>query len=335
MSSSSDLPGQHDRSSGTNSRRRFLQATSATLAGLALMPRGVFAGTASPRDAETVIGELYNSLSETQRKTICFAVNDPVRTRVNANWHVTKPLIGSDFYSDKQKAMIDEIVRNVTSEEGHKKLMQQLDEDDGGIGAYSLAVFGDPSRGESGKEAFECLITGRHLTLRADGNSIENIAFGGPIVYGHGEESSAEDNLFYHQTVQVNKVFAALDAKQAEKALLNQPPAETSVQVQGKNGAFPGLAVGEMSADQKAVVKETLQKLLSPYRDQDVSEVMAIIEAAGGLDLLRFAFYQQGDLGQDRIWDIWRIEGPAFVCHFRGAPHVHAYLHVAGPNQVG
>jgi hypothetical protein len=332
MSSSSELPILSNE--GT-SRRRFLQASSATLAGLAMMPRGLFAGTASSNEAETVIGELYGSLTEAQRKTICFTLNDPVRVRVNPNWHVTKPLIGSDFYNEKQKAMIDEIVRKVTSEEGHKKLMQQLDEDDGGIGAYSLAIFGNPSRGESGKDPFECLITGRHLTLRADGNSIENMAFGGPIVYGHGEESSAQDNLFYHQTVQVNKVFGALDAKQAEKALLNQPPAETSVQVQGKGGSFPGLAVGEMTSDQKGLVKETLQKLLSPYRDQDSSEVMAIIDAAGGLDLLRFAFYQQGDLGQDRIWDIWRIEGPSFVCHFRGAPHVHAYLHIAGPSQVG
>jgi hypothetical protein len=331
MSSSRQLPSVLQDS---KSRRSFLQATSATLAGLALMPRGLFASTNSGNDAETVIGELYNSLTETQRKAICLAVNDPIRVRVNANWHVTKPLIGSDFYDQKQKAMIDEIVRKITSEEGHKKLMQQLDEDDGGIGAYSLAIFGNPSRGESGKDPFECLITGRHLTLRADGNSIENIAFGGPIVYGHGEESSAKDNLFYHQTVQVNKVFAALDAKQAEKALLNNAPAETSVQVQGKNGTFPGLAVGEMTADQKVVVKETLQKLLSPYRDQDTSEVMAIIEATGGLDALRFAFYQQGDLGSDRIWDMWRIEGPAFVCNFRGAPHVHAYLHIAGPSKL-
>jgi|688.fasta_scaffold01218_2 hypothetical protein len=332
MSASHESPTSPPESQG---RRQFLQATSATLAGLALMPRGLFAGTASGNDAETVIGELYNSLSEAQKKTICFGIKDPVRVRVNANWHVTKPLIGSDFYNDKQQAMIDEIVRRVTSEEGHKKLMQQLDEDDGGIGAYSLAIFGNPSRGESGKDPFECLITGRHLTLRADGNSIENMAFGGPIVYGHGEESSAEDNLFYHQTVQVNKVFAALDSKQAEKALLKDAPSETSVQVQGKSGSFPGLAVGEMTADQKVVVKETLQKLLSPYRDQDSSEVMAIIAATGGLEQLRFAFYQQGDLGSDRMWDIWRIEGPAFVCHFRGAPHVHAYLHVAGPSQIG
>ena len=332
MSASQEFPTSGPEPQG---RRQFLQATSATLAGLALMPRGLFAGTSSGNDAETVIGELYNSLSEAQKKTICFDIKNPVRARVNANWHVTKPLIGSDFYNDKQQAMIDEIVRRVTSEEGHKKLMQQLDEDDGGIGAYSLAIFGNPSGGESGKDPFECLITGRHLTLRADGNSIENMAFGGPIVYGHGEESSAEDNLFYHQTVQVNKVFSALDSKQAERALLKDAPAETSVQVQGKSGSFPGLAVGEMTADQKVVVKETLQKLLSPYRDQDSSEVMAIIAATGGLEQLRFAFYQQGDLGNDRMWDIWRIEGPSFVCHFRGAPHVHAYLHVAGPSQVG
>jgi len=332
MSASHESPNSRPESQG---RRQFLQTTSATLAGLALLPRGIFAGTSAGNDAETVIGELFNSLSEAQKKTICFDINDPVRVRVNANWHVTKPLIGSDFYNDKQQAMIDEIVRRVTSEEGHKKLMQQLDEDDGGIGAYSLAIFGNPSRGESGKDPFECLITGRHLTLRADGNSIENMAFGGPIVYGHGEESSAQDNLFYHQTVQVNKVFAALDSKQAEKALLKDAPAETSVKVQGKSGSFPGLAVGEMTADQKGVVKETLQKLLSPYRDQDSSEVMAIIAATGGLEQLRFAFYQQGDLGNDRMWDIWRIEGPSFVCHFRGAPHVHAYLHVAGPNKIG
>jgi hypothetical protein len=40
------------------------------------------------------------------------------------------------------------------------------------------------------------------------------------------------------------------------------------------------------------------------------------------------AFYQQGDLQNDKVWDIWRVEGPSFVWHFRGAPHVHAYINV-------
>lgn len=310
------------------SRRSFLQGTAATMAGLAVMPRGLFAASSDKGSAETFIGELYASLSEGQRKDVCFAINDPVRVRVNANWHVTKPLIGSSFYNERQQALIEQIVKSLTSPEGYERLLKQMDFDDGGLGAYSLALFGNPSRGEKGDEAFECLITGRHLTMRADGNTLDKFAFGGPIVYGHGEESSAEDNLFYDQTVQVNKVFGALSSDQAAKALLKDAPAETSVQLQGKGGKFPGLAVSDMSDDQRQLVKQTLQKILSPYREGDAKEVMSIIDGNGGIESLRFAFYQQGDIGNDRVWDIWRIEGPSFVCHFRGAPHVHAYLHV-------
>ena len=40
------------------------------------------------------------------------------------------------------------------------------------------------------------------------------------------------------------------------------------------------------------------------------------------------AFYQDGDLQSDKEWDIWRIEGPGMVWHFRGAPHVHAYINI-------
>ena len=59
-------------------------------------------------------------------------------------------------------------------------------------------------------------MTGRHLTIRADGDSVENAAFGGPIVYGHGEED-AKSNLFHDQTKKVNGVFGALDAKQRKQ----------------------------------------------------------------------------------------------------------------------
>jgi hypothetical protein len=104
---------------------------------------------------------------------------------------------------------------------------------------------------------------------------------------------------------------------------------ENAVQPQGTEGAFPGLQVADMSADQKELVTKALKTVFGPYRTEDGDEAMAIIQAGGGLDALRFAFYQQGDLKNDQVWDIWRIEGPNSVCHFRGAPHVHAYIHVA------
>jgi hypothetical protein len=35
-----------------------------------------------------------------------------------------------------------------------------------------------------------------------------------------------------------------------------------------------------------------------------------------------------GDLGEDGEWNIWRLEGPTFVWHFRGQPHVHTYVNI-------
>jgi len=304
-------------------RRTFLRAGAATIAA-ASIPGRLFAAPTTSSAAESVVGELYATLTDDQKLQICRDFSDPLRSRVGANWHVTKPLIDNKFYSDSQRAMIEKIVRELTSKEGYDRLVAQMQYDDGGLGGYSIAIFGKPGDGQ-----FQWMLTGRHLTLRADGNTLEKTAFGGPIVYGHGEESSAKDNLFFYQTQKVNKVFAALDKDQATAALLPKAPPEASVQPQGKNGNIPGVKVADMSSDQKELVQSALKTILSPYRDEDGAESMAIIEAGGGIDSLRFAFYQQGDLENDQVWDIWRIEGPNSVCHFRGAPHVHAYIHIA------
>ena len=84
-----------------------------------------------------------------------------------------------------------------------------------------------------------------------------------------------------------------------------------------------------MSSDQQKLVEDTLKVLLAPYRQEDAEEVMALLKADGGVSKLHMAFYQQGDLKNDKEWDIWRVEGPSFVWHFRGAPHVHAYINIA------
>jgi hypothetical protein len=44
-------------------------------------------------------------------------------------------------------------------------------------------------------------------------------------------------------------------------------------------------------------------------------------EASGGLDALHMAFYEANDIGDDQVWDIWRLEGLTFGWHFRNAPH--------------
>ena len=149
-------------------------------------------------------------------------------------------------------------MRRITSEDGYQRLLRQMDDDDGGMDNYSIAIFGEPGVGK-----FQWEMTGRHLTMRADGNSVDKAAFGGPIVYGHGEEGDPKDNLFYYQTKQVNQVFQALDSKQAELALLKKAPSETAVQLQGPAGKFPGVGVDTLAADQKQLVESTLKVLLA------------------------------------------------------------------------
>lgn len=306
-------------------RRDFLKAVGGVaLAGAAAswsLP-GAYAAPSPASAAETAVVRFYASLSEDQKKAICFSFNDPLRQRINANWHITKPTVGNDFYNAEQRKLIGEIVKNVTSADGYERLLKQMEYDAGGINDYSVAVFGEP-----GKAAFEWELTGRHLTLRADGNNVDKAAFGGPIIYGHGDEDP-KSNLFNYQTKQVNEVFKALDAKQAQQALVEKAPNEAAVALQGDSGKFPGIGVGELSSDQKTLVTKTLQVLLAPYRQEDVDEAFEILKASGGVEKLHMAFYQQGDLGGDKVWDIWRIEGPAFVWHFRGAPHVHAYINI-------
>ena len=307
-------------------RRSFLKtASAATLAGVA-MPMlvgqaGLFAAPTAKSTAETAVGRFHASLSAEQKKELCFPFAHDLRQKINANWHITKPKIGSDFFNKDQQAIISEIVRGVTSEEGYERLKKQMDEDAGGLDEFSVAMFGEPGG------AFEWELTGRHLTLRADGNSVDKAAFGGPIIYGHGEETP-KDNIYHYQTLQVNEVFKALDANQAKQALVEKAPGEAAISLQGATGKFPGIGVEQLSADQKQLVTKTIQMLLSPYRQEDVDEVMEIVKASGGLDKLHMAFYQQGDLGNDKVWDMWRVEGPSFVWHFRGAPHVHAYINI-------
>lgn len=56
--------------------------------------------------------------------------------------------------------------------------------------------------------------------------------------------------------------------------------------------------------------------------------------AQGGLDACHLAFYTDEDIENDKVWDNWRLEGPPFVWHFRGAPHVHVWVNIADSSDV-
>lgn len=329
------------------SRRKFLQtagAASAAVVAAGSLPLWATAAEtpASASAPESLVKTLYESFSDKQRKEICFAwdYQDPkrglLRTRVANNWQITEPEINSEFFTGDQQAMIRKIFEGMIQPDWHERIDHQLEDDAGGYGhEQTIAIFGKPGDGK-----FEFVMTGRHLTMRCDGNSAEHVAFGGPIFYGHAagghfnEDAGHPGNVFWPQAVEANKLYTMLDGKQQKLALVANLPVEQQVGFRGKDAELPGIPLTEMSADQKEQVQKVLQKLIEPYRQGDRDEVLACLKAQGGLDRCALAFYKQGDIGNDQVWDCWRLEGPSFVWYFRGTPHVHVWVNVADDASV-
>lgn len=181
-------------------------------------------------------------------------------------------------------------------------------------------------------------MTGRHCTRRIDGDSVDGKAFGGPIFYGHAADGFYEGpnhpgNAYWYQAKRANGVFEMLDGKQREQALLDYEPADeaSTVKLKRAAGDLPGLSFADMTSDQKDEVRAVLDDLLLPFREEDRKESLALIEKAG-IDDLHLSFYRENDIGDDGVWDNWRLEGPHMVWYFRGAPHVHTWVHISDPD---
>jgi hypothetical protein len=324
-------------------RRQFVKTVGATAAAVSVTALPGIApaetGTAKKSSSENLTKKLYESLSPEQREKICFAWDHSderglLRMHVANNWQITKQKVSSSFFTKDQQELIEALYFGLYNPDWKDRIRKQLADDAGGYGrAQSIALFGKP---DSGK--FEFVMTGRHLTIRCDGHSAEHVAFGGPIFYGHAakgfnEKPDHPGNVFWHQALKANALFQMLDGKQRKVALIEEAPEESAVQFRDR-ARIAGLQGSELSSDQKSHLKSVLEALIEPYRTSDRQEAVRCLDAQGGLDACRISFYQSGDLGNDHVWDIWRLEGPSFVWHFRGSPHVHVWVNVADDPSV-
>ena len=313
-------------------RRLFLKSTAVAAA---LLPFGA-ATEAADRitrrgSSETLVGQFYKSLSEEQQKGVCFEFGHELQSKIDNNWHITKTRVKE--FSKEQQELIREIFTGLHSEEYAGPVLQQVEHDNGkeGFGACSVAMFGQPGTGK-----FQFVFTGRHVTRRCDGDSVEGTAFGGPIFYGHqagdddAEAATHPGNVYWYQAKRANELFQALDGKQRKMALLEKgrpEKKEQTIKLSGKTSGLEGIPLTELSRDQRELVRKVMADVLAPFRKADAEESMKLIEK-NGFENLHMAFYKGQDVGNDGVWDVWQIEGPAMVWHFRGDPHVHTWVHV-------
>ena len=150
-------------------RRQFLETSAA--AAVAMSAAGsvasVNAEAAKKASAETLVGRLYASMSDRQKRDVCFDWDHQdkkrglLRTFVANNWNITKHEINGDFYNDEQRDLITQVFESIVHPDWHERYHRQLEDDCGGFGnEQSIAIFGKPGDGK-----FEMVLTGRHMTL--------------------------------------------------------------------------------------------------------------------------------------------------------------------------
>lgn len=314
-------------------RRAFLKTTAAAT----LLPFGAVTEAADrlakavKAQSETLVTSLYKSLNDQQRAAICFPFNHELQSKIDNNWFITKTRV-AEFTKDQQD-LIRQIFLGLHSEEYAKPVLQAVEHDNGekGFGDCSIALFGEPGTGK-----FQFVLSGRHVTRRCDGDSVNGAAFGGPIFYGHqagdkdAEDATHPGNVYWYQAKRANEVFQALSGKQREVALLphSRPERkEQTIKLTGKTTGLEGIPLTELSRDQKELVRKVMADVLAPFRKADAEESMKLIEK-NGFDNLHLAFFKNQDVGNDGVWDVWQIEGPAALWYFRGDPHVHTWVHI-------
>jgi hypothetical protein len=317
------------------SRRDFLKgvggaAVLAAAGGLPLLTAARPSAASGTAKSSTLIQQFYGTLTDSQKSAVCFGWDHPKRLMISNNWSIVPQKIGQ-FYTPEQQDLIMQIFKDAHSEEWVAKRLQQLKDDGGGIQNYNVAVFGEPGKGK-----FEWVMTGRHLTLRQDGDSEPGVAFGGPVFYGHAakgfnEAADHPGNVYWYQALQANEVFKALDGKQRAKALVDGAvPEETpKMLVSRSSGERPGLPVADMTKDQQDLVEKVMSDLLAPMNKKDTAQARKFLAENGGAKSLNMAFYKQDDIGNDGVWDVWKLEGPTMTWYFRGAPHVHTWVYIS------
>ena len=124
-------------------RRDFMKATGAGLAAAAATPlitspvAQAAKSSSAKATSETVVAQLYKTLSDQQKKLCAFGFDHELRQEVDNNWHITKSRVGRDFSADQQ-AMIQDIFMGLHSDEYADKVRNSSQ---GGVAIRPGAAF--------------------------------------------------------------------------------------------------------------------------------------------------------------------------------------------------
>ncbi len=289
---------------------------------------------AAKADKDSLPMQFYRSLTDEQRSKIVLPVNHPKRQFVSNWWYICPEQRLHTFYTPEQQDLVKQIFDSLHSPEYREKMTWQVQKDlMGNIkNTPSVGFFGTPE-----DKDFEFIYTGHHVTRRCNAHTDRGLGFHGePIFYGNfakafRETKDHEGNPFWYQGLVFNEFVSALDGKQQERILVGREPRpeKPSEVIAKRKTDLPGLACADLSKDQQAKLLQTMRRMLACFRTDDVNATMKAIEDRKIVEQLFVSCYGGSyDIGSDKVWDVWQIEGPDMVWYFRGMPHIHGYFHL-------
>jgi hypothetical protein len=270
---------------------------------------------------------LHDSLSDEARARACVPYDHPLRQFHNRGLWTGGLPVDAGTLTWEQRSLLTDLFHAGLSPAGRQRIPEQFFLSWPGVHGCDLLFCGVP-----GDTHWQVLLTGPHLNLRIGGANAEGVAFGGPQVYGDQRGDGRQGipgNLYRGQFQSALALLSGLDADQRRRALLPRSPQQERVEVRGRSAALPGVAVGELDAPAQARARALVADMLSPWPEHDVAYAWQCLEANGGVVALHASWYEDGIVAASGEPQIFRLEGPAAVLHFHGAPHVHALVNIA------
>jgi hypothetical protein len=269
---------------------------------------------------------LYVGMEDEQRAACCVEYDHPLRQYHNRGvWGGGRGVFAG--FDREQRQILCDLLHAGLSARGRERVPLEYFTRWFGVHGMRLLVCGDPTA-----PPYQVILTGAHLNLRLGGTSREGVAFGGPLVYGdqRGDRiAGLPGNLYREQFLLAERLLASMDPGARRAATVSEAPIQTEIEPRGPDGPFPGIALRDLAADERALASELVDSILSTWPPADVTYAQECLRANGGHEALFFSTYERGIDGPIPTGQVFRLEGPAAVLYFRGHPHVHAFVHVA------
>ena len=334
------------------SRRTFLSSLGAGLGVLAVnggVPSWSNQNVLEHLSFKQTLSLLDVSLTPQQRALVILPWSHPSRQITNTVAIHKSAHIGTMF-DPEQMVLIRRLYDTVLSNQG-RQWFHNTTRLEGKLEGSNFKIYTDASRGTlATSDNTVVMFNGGHYMLRhgEPRSSNQDYVFGGPISYGQqigNNRFKVEGNAFKAHGDAINDFSASLNSKERSQAYQAVAPMELIVQPQGHGGTFPGLRIGDTSPGSQELARQMLGAIFAAYPESQQRQAFDAIDQNGGIESLHLAlyrdysFYQNGErladrsdhqphTGEQAYTQVWRIEGPACVIHFKGYPHVHAYINI-------